>query len=820
MKTLVVNAAKIRENANDEWSSIAAMKGESAYEIAVRRGYTGTEQEWTNALETERAAAVSDIQAAKTNALKDIPSSYQELTDSVDDFKNDLVLVQSAQPNSEDNKIWITEATQEVTVPTYEEFGDLKDEVESNLEILFYGKRASSNGRFDRIPFTFENGKTYYITIKNATETLQEVRINRDLALTTQNMITNFITPDTNVYREYACKADDARYLLVVCPSTITSFEYELTIASISNVGVELPRLFPVKRKVDVLTELNFQNGRPVIEETSESYDITFKVNSNGATMFTRGLTNDGIMHNIFIRANNGAEVETGSRKFSMAKNNGFLCFSAEDISLLNVEMYIKTFDTLTNDDVVLLYSYSNDKVSKLGGRLNEVLTLYPEAETTSESDNDLPSYAVSYMDERVEKVFDTIIDNGANSDTFIFYTDTHFPSNNGMTGRYIANLLQRTPINNVVFGGDVCPAYSNAYSDSTSEQTCKRSIREQFNAINKYAATNGHLFQMKGNHDFHVSENGGTEKYMLNPQQTRNVTMGGSDEFNIVTNDDNPEACYYYIDHPAKNIRYIIVDLCEEFGRNNEWVQTYGVNKSQLLWIAEQAVKTAGDRNFVFLSHVPITDQNTREDLTTRLGVKSLVDAVQSHSSVTIDGEVYDFTSVTGRVLMFLSGHTHRDYMTYSNGILHASIACDARYDDYKYSYLYLHFNDLPPTKTKGTIYESTFDVVNVDAEKNIVKFIRIGGGGDRFFHLGSTAVNAGSNVSLTATLTGTLNWWCYDTDGNTSETDGTISKLVPNETRATVSNGVVTGVASGGVVVVATNGNGEYEFFNVTVN
>ena len=75
MKTIVLDAAKIRENPSEEWSSLTAMKGESAYEIAVRRGYQGTEQQWLNALETERAAAVSSIQTAKANALNDIPQS-------------------------------------------------------------------------------------------------------------------------------------------------------------------------------------------------------------------------------------------------------------------------------------------------------------------------------------------------------------------------------------------------------------------------------------------------------------------------------------------------------------------------------------------------------------------------------------------------------------------------------------------------------------------------------------------------------------------------------------------------------------------------
>lgn len=42
------------------------------------------------------------------------------------DFKHDLVLVQSTQPDSEDNRLWVPDTTSEVEVPTYDEFQDLK----------------------------------------------------------------------------------------------------------------------------------------------------------------------------------------------------------------------------------------------------------------------------------------------------------------------------------------------------------------------------------------------------------------------------------------------------------------------------------------------------------------------------------------------------------------------------------------------------------------------------------------------------------------------------------------------------------------------
>ena len=87
------------------------------------------------------------------------------------------------------------------------------------------------------------------------------------------------------------------------------------------------------------------------------------------------------------------------------------------------------------------------------------------------------------------------------------------------------------------------------------------------------------------------------------------------------------------------------------------------------------------------------------------------------------------------------------------------------------------------------------------------------------RYCHLSSTSVNVGSTITLTPSITGSsILWWCYDADGRTI--DSTDNAIVPNETRASVTNGVVTGLASGEVVVIAKNENDEYEFFNVVVN
>ena len=73
MKTGSLKHMYIRNPDTGEFEPIAAIRGESAYEIAVRLGtFSGTEEEWIAALETERAAAVQDIRDESATANSEI----------------------------------------------------------------------------------------------------------------------------------------------------------------------------------------------------------------------------------------------------------------------------------------------------------------------------------------------------------------------------------------------------------------------------------------------------------------------------------------------------------------------------------------------------------------------------------------------------------------------------------------------------------------------------------------------------------------------------------------------------------------------------
>ena len=76
----------------------------------------------------------------------------------------------------------------------------------------------------------------------------------------------------------------------------------------------------------------------------------------------------------------------------------------------------------------------------------------------------------------------------------------------------------------------------------------------------------------------------------------------------------------------------------------------------------------------------------------------------------------------------------------------LHVTESCDAAYADY-IAGSSPWCGDLPP-KQAGTIFEQTFDAVQIDRERGCVYFTRVGGGQDRVIHLTARKVKVGGCV------------------------------------------------------------------------
>jgi uncharacterized protein YjdB len=86
-------------------------------------------------------------------------------------------------------------------------------------------------------------------------------------------------------------------------------------------------------------------------------------------------------------------------------------------------------------------------------------------------------------------------------------------------------------------------------------------------------------------------------------------------------------------------------------------------------------------------------------------------------------------------------------------------------------------------------------------DIDNSALYMTRVGAGVSRIVNYSHKAVSVGGSISLTCKLSGTITW------------------QTRNSNIATVSNGTVAGVASGCVGIIATNENGEEEYWIVKV-
>lgn len=97
MKKVSFNNLKIRDPETGEFNPMMAIRGESAYDIAVRLGkFSGTEDEWANLLEKERAAAVKSIEDKGAETLASIPEDYTALAEAVEELTQRIEALEKA----------------------------------------------------------------------------------------------------------------------------------------------------------------------------------------------------------------------------------------------------------------------------------------------------------------------------------------------------------------------------------------------------------------------------------------------------------------------------------------------------------------------------------------------------------------------------------------------------------------------------------------------------------------------------------------------------------------------------------------------------
>lgn len=434
-----------------------------------------------------------------------------------------------------------------------------------------------------------------------------------------------------------------------------------------------------------------------------------------------------------------------------------------------------------------------------------------------------LPAYYDGYLDEVARKIRSHADEA---TDGFWFLADIHVPVNSAQSGKIIAALAGKVMLDKVFFGGDLPYAYiadGSASCRESLDRTVEAFSRDWVAPLSKAGLG---VYFARGNHDFIICDDRTFKSGLtFSGAETKAIIVERFTRGGFVTNENDPDACYGYFDNRRSKVRYIIADTTDRVDLTQKVCGVVpGMNAPQLYWLAERALGTMAEGwAAVLIHHIPITSLvGWEHEVKQYADFRHLCEAYQNRGKVDVLGRGFDFSGARGKIMLSISGHHHSERQTFQNGILHVTEPCDMLDRDYLYGSG--EWCGKLPRKIKGTIYEQTFDAVQINPKKNLVFFTRVGGGQDRVIHTSSAKVKVGDRLKLEATrLSGPIKWGCYDAD-YIERRRNPESKWCPlvafRSTYAVIGkDGVLEGKAPGEMVAVAMDEHLNKEIFPVTV-
>ena len=435
-----------------------------------------------------------------------------------------------------------------------------------------------------------------------------------------------------------------------------------------------------------------------------------------------------------------------------------------------------------------------------------------------------VPAYYDAYLAERIAAITRRRMEEGFDVG-FFFVTDLHILSNKKLSGLLMQRLVKETGLRRVICGGDLPVAFgSPAQLDEIVTDLWPRCWKKPLDEAG------AQLFQVKGNHDFHITEQDKRKEHIglqYSAEETAKVIMSASGNAAAVTDRGNPAACYCHYDDTAEKVRYVFADTSDAPCARQALCGVRGghiqMSDRQLKWLAKEALGTVpAGYAVIVVQHVPLAPAAATAGIPPSLKTfRELLEAYQAKRSVVIAGETFDFASrVGGDIAVNLTGHHHSDRQSNFGGILHVTESCDAAYNDYLRR---TPFSGTLPRKQGGTVWEQTFDCVQFNLKRGLMRVTRFGGGQDRTYHLKPVVVKAGETAKLAcAVLKDATEWKAFDCDrakvdskAQTPETYWTFF----NDHGTVSTTGVFTAAKPGPAMAVALDQSLNKEFFRLEV-
>lgn len=383
------------------------------------------------------------------------------------------------------------------------------------------------------------------------------------------------------------------------------------------------------------------------------------------------------------------AQNRLRSKEFVFVGKGSVICLENSSysayITLYDINKnYITTSAPVYAPAYVVPYDCYIKIVGATGGTFASETVISPKMFYVSPNGEKLPSYYFEddYIQDRCDEI------NSHNSDCafgglmFAFITDTHWDTNYKRSPLLMEYIKSNTEINDIVFNGDGITQY-NTKNEAVSAYDKFRG------AFSDFIGT--HWYPVIGNHELNDPGASTPTKRLSNGEAYGLVVK---EQERIITVIDELS---YYVDCVNLKIRMIFVGC--------SYTSQIPVSTSGA--VASVIGTTPLDYKIIVISHVGLTGTESTGTVDTTF--QPILDALDA---------------IHNNVICALTGHRHADgNIVTSNGVNVIATTTDG-------------LNELGGlTRTRATINENAFDIVQIDTTNRKIYLTRIGAGSDRTF-------------------------------------------------------------------------------------
>ena len=383
---------------------------------------------------------------------------------------------------------------------------------------------------------------------------------------------------------------------------------------------------------------------------------------------------------------NSATVLEDGSLDITMPTYKS-LVLSTDDLTLKLINN-----NAINQSHIVLLTNgYSNVCGGLLLPITNRWLAKDLDDRVTSIESNDI----LNDKSIRIPlKNYASVINNAVNSEMFFFFTDPHtMEKREGYDyqeslEKYlsaISKAYNSSAAKFIVCGGDWL-------GNSDTKTEAKYKLSYAYGLMRDLFRSDFHM--LVGNHDLN-SQGKADESAEIGTGLLDNGIIAKLWNYNHGKN-------YYTFN--SKSTKFFVIDSQEGYESDYIFEEMY--------WLCTELAKDENDKIALF-THIYWNDTG---ETVTQVGtlIRNIVTAFNGKSSITISGyPTVDFSSVTGKIMFVICGHTHNDQAT-NIGSVPVVATCNARY-----------------------LWNPSFDMIYVDYDDSKLYMVRYGNGDSRTFSL-----------------------------------------------------------------------------------